>query len=337
MKTLSRATRILPSVFAGLAGTGYLYQTIATARDQRQYPPPGKLIEIGGVRLHVQAMGEGSPTVVLETGLGGMSSAWAWIQPEVAKFTRVVSYDRAGLGWSERDPAPQSPAQSARRLRRLLDACGLPSPFVLVGHSMGGLLVRVFADHYPDDIAGMVLLDPSHPDQHLRSPAISKHMTSGFQMLRRTPLLARLGYIRLSGYFSSWADGLPPKEHAVASAFLCSHRHLSTTRDESAAWDRLCAEVRCTRGLGNMPLAVMSAGRDVLPGAPELHGELAALSKNGFHVAVERADHVTLVTHREHAMKVVETIRQVVQMASSPSEIPASIANCSQASVFSKE
>ena len=296
-----------------LTGVGLLYQSIATARDRLKHPPPGKLVDVDGCRLHLQSAGSGSPTVVLEAGLGGMSSAWAWIQSETAEFSHVVSYDRAGLGWSETAATPKTAAQSALRLRTLLRNANTSPPYILVGHSMGGFFIRVFAELFPKDVAGMVLVDASHPDQHCRSSAIETHMSSGFRMLKSVPLLAGLGYIRLSGFFGSWAEGLPEKQAAEAEAFLSSYRHLKTTRDESLVWDSVCAEVRSTRGLDDIPLAVVTAGKDVLPGQPELQGELAALSSSSLHLAVKGADHVTLITHRQHALSVVKAIHHVIR------------------------
>jgi pimeloyl-ACP methyl ester carboxylesterase len=307
-----RRSRLVTAIIPCLCGIGCLYQVIAAARDRLNFPPPGEMVPVDGLQMHLQLSGCGAPTVVLETGLGGMSSAWGWIQPETAKFCRVAAYDRAGLGWSETDNSPKSAHLAAHRLRALLHAARVPPPFVLVGHSMGGLLVRVFASCYPDEVTGMVLLDACHPDQHLRSPAIGTHMRTGFRVLRNIPVLTRLGYVRLTGFFNAWADGLPPRQAAEAEAFLSSESHLRTTREESLAWESLCAEVRGASELGNIPLAVVTAGKDVLPGHPELHGELAALSRDSVHLAVKGADHVTLVTNREHALAVVEVIRHVV-------------------------
>lgn len=310
---IKRISRLFTAIIPCITGVGCLYQAIATARDGRNYPPPGSLVDIDGCRMHVQAFGSGTPTVVLESGLGGMSCAWGWVQPEAAKFSRVVSYDRTGLGWSDADAAPKTAQLAAHRLRAILRRCNVSPPYILVGHSMGGLLVRVFADRYPGEIAGVVLVDASHPDQHLRSSAIDTHMRSGFQLLRAVPFLTRLGYVRLTGLFKAWAEGLPPREAAEAEAFLSSYRHLQTTRDESLAWEGICAEVRGTSGLGDIPLAVVTAGRDVLPGQPELQRELAALSGDSIHVTVKGADHVTLLTRCEHAHSVVEAIRHVVE------------------------
>ena len=312
---VQRKSKLFTAIIPCLTGLGSLYQALASLRDRRDFPPPGRLVDIDGCRLHMQMTGHGLPSVVLESGLGGMSTAWGWIQPETAKFSSVLSYDRAGLGWSGPDTAPKTAALVARRLRALLQKSGVLPPYVLVGHSMGGLFIRVFAALFPDEVAGMVLLDAVHPDQHLRSAAIDLHMRSGFRFLRAVPLLARLGYVRLTGLFDAWGEGLPARQAAESEAFLSTCGHLSTTRDESLAWETICAEVRSTGGLGDTPLAVVTAGKDVLPGQPELQCELAALSSDSIHLIVPGADHVTLVTRREHALTVVEAIRQVVAKA----------------------
>jgi pimeloyl-ACP methyl ester carboxylesterase len=309
--------RFLTAIIPCLTGIGSMYQAVAAARDVRIHPPPGKLINIDGCQIHVQATGHGGPSVVLESGLGGMSSAWGWIQPEMAKFSRVVSYDRGGLGWSGPDIAPKTATLTARRLRSVLLHSEVPPPYVLVGHSMGGLFIRVFAALYPNEIAGIVLLDAVHPDQHLRSVAISTHMRTGFRFLEAVPLLTRLGFVRLAGIFNVWAEGLPTRQAAEAKSFLSTFQHLKTTRDESLAWETICAEVRSTNGLADIPLAVVTAAKGVLPGHPELQRELTALSSDSVHFTVKGADHVTLVTRREYAMVVVEAIRHVVERAKS--------------------
>jgi pimeloyl-ACP methyl ester carboxylesterase len=304
--------RFLAAILPCLIGIGTMYQVVATAHDLRNHKPPGMLVDLDGCQLHLRTSGHGGPSVVLEAGLGGMSSAWGWIQPETAKFSRVVSYDRLGLGWSGPDVAPKSATLTAQRLHSILLRSNVPPPYILVGHSMGGLFIRVFAELYPDEVAGMVLLDAAHPDQHLRSEAISTHMRTGFRFLEAVPLLTRLGYVRLTGIFNVWAEGLPVRQAAEARAFLSTYSHLKTTRDESLAWETICTEVRGTSGLADIPLAVVTAAKGVLPGHPELQRELATLSSDSIHIAVKGADHVTLVTRREYAMLVVEAIRHVV-------------------------
>jgi len=305
---------------------GVLYQSRAAAKDRRNFPPPGRLVSVGGLRMHLVVSGKRhgqEPTVVLETGLGSMSSAWGWVQPEVAKFARVVSYDRAGLGWSEADPQPPSGERAARRLHDLLQASGIEGPYLLVGHSMGGLLVRLFNDFYPEEVAGIVLLDPCHPDQQLRSRALREHMAAGFRMLKTVPLLARIGFVRATDYLDEQSRGLPPKQVAEARVFLCSYDHLKTTNDDAANWDCLCAQVRRTRKLEGKPLTVLTAGRGMKAGALELQQELARLSSRGKQLVVQGADHVTLVTHREHALTVVAEIRRMYRLLAHSSKAPA--------------
>ncbi len=311
--TVAATFFLISAIILCAACAGYIYQTVAAALDKRNYPPPGKLVNINGHLLHIQSGGTGTPTVILEAGLGAMSSVWGWIQPEVASFTRVISYDRAGLGWSESYNAPHTALHVAWQLHDLLQTSAIEGPYVVVGHSMGGLLVRMFADQYPDEVAGMVLVDASHPDQHSRSPSIRRHMNSGFRLLKRIPILTKLGYVRLTRFLDSHAEGLPARQRTEARVFLSSYDHFKTTLDEFLAWDSICAEVRRARNLGNRPLAVLSAGRNLLPGSLELQGELAALSSDSMHRLVTGATHVTLVTHKEYAMRVVDAIRQIVE------------------------
>jgi hypothetical protein len=138
-------------------------------------------------------------------------------------------------------------------------------------------------------------------------------MNSGFQMLKRVPLLTKLGYVRLTGFLHSQAEGLPARQRAEAVTFLSSYGHFKTTLHESLAWDSICAEARSAKDMGNKPLVVLTAGKKSLPGSLELQGELAMLSSDSTHRVVREADHVTLVTHREHAASVVEAIRHVVE------------------------
>lgn len=147
----------------GLAAIGGGYETVREAADATAYPMPGRLIDVGGHRLHLHCTGSGSPTVIVEPGAGDFSSVMGWISPAVADDTRVCVYDRAGRGWSEPADAPQDGTQIASDLHTLLQRGNVPGPYVLVGHSFGGLYVLTYAARYPDEVAGMVLVDSTNP------------------------------------------------------------------------------------------------------------------------------------------------------------------------------
>jgi len=150
---------ILSLSLVGLLLLGLSYQAIASAVDASHYPPPGKLVDIGGYRLHINCTGTGSPTVILDAGLGGTSLDWSKVQPAVAHFTRVCSYDRAGYGWSDTGPGPRTSQQIVKELHLLLVHAQVSGPYILVGHSLGGLNMRQYAYRYPGEVAEMVLLN----------------------------------------------------------------------------------------------------------------------------------------------------------------------------------
>lgn len=195
-------------VLAVVAGFGY--ERLARAGDAERYPPPGERVAVDGHRLHLLCSGAGGTTVVLEAGLGEATLSWATVQRRLATTTRVCSYDRAGLAWSE--PAADAPTamRSAEELRTLLAAAGELGPYVLVGHSIGATIVRLFADAYPTDVAGIVLIDPTNENAVIEAgdpalPIIERRVQG---------LLAELGVMRLLGrsLVADAVGGTPPPE-----------------------------------------------------------------------------------------------------------------------------
>jgi pimeloyl-ACP methyl ester carboxylesterase len=310
-----------------LAVIGAIYQAVATQIDQRTYSAPGEMVNVNGHLMHINCVGRGSPTVILESGLGNMSADWANIQPEVAKTTRVCAYDRAGTGWSEPGPTPRDPKQIAHELHTLLGKAGIDGPYVLVGQSFGGLYVRMYADLYPKEIAGMVLVDSSHPDMWTRMPPeVAAALRPPAWQMRAMAYLARLGVTRLSGGDMSEC-GLPVRQCKEEQAYFATARYLVTKRQEMYAPER-DAQVRATGDLGDKPLVVLTAGdhsRDFAAGVSPaartrfehtwytLQSELAALSTDSNHRVVEGAGHSTLQTDREDAQETIAAIVRVVK------------------------
>src|SRR5918993_1702786 len=154
-----------------LAVAGAIYQAIATERAERAYPPPGQMVGVGGHSLHINCVGRGSPAVVLDAGSGGFSAHWVRVQREVSGTTRVCAYDRAGMGWSEMGPQPRDARQITSELHTLLKGANIEGPYVLVGHSFGGMYMQTYAARYPEEVAGVALVDSStDPDQFSQRP-----------------------------------------------------------------------------------------------------------------------------------------------------------------------
>src|SRR5215217_8405758 len=154
-----------------LAVAGAIYQAIATALAERAYPPPGEMVDVGGYSLHINCTGQGSPTVILDAGSGLFSAQWVRVQRQVSDTTRVCAYDRAGIGWSEMGPDPRDAKQITSELHTLLGKAGIDGPYVLVGHSFGGMYMQTYAARYPEEVAGVVLVDSStDPDQFGQRP-----------------------------------------------------------------------------------------------------------------------------------------------------------------------
>jgi pimeloyl-ACP methyl ester carboxylesterase len=305
-------------VVAVLLITAAFYQSFATRKDRSRFPPPGQMIDAGGHRLHLLVQGEGTPTVILDAGMVSFSSNWAWVQPEVAKATRVVAYDRAGLGWSDPGPQPRDAQHSARELHTALGNARINGPYVLVGHSYGGLVMRAFADLYPDEAAGMVLVDASHPDQWANIPASRNGQTlANVQKIMR--LLGQFGLFRLfQKEAETLAAGLPPRQYAEIKAFCMTPAALAVSSNALSIWDSMTRpQINNARSLGDMPLVVLSVTEQAMYAEvlTRLQNELPALSSNSQPVTAHGATHENLVSNREHAQVVTDAILRVVEAA----------------------
>ena len=299
----------------GLMLVGAMYESTAEARDVQAYPPPGPLVDVGGYRLHINCVGTGSPTVVIDAGWGDWSASWSsWVQPEVAKTTRVCTYDRAGMGWSEPGPLPRTAAQFAHELHTLLHPAQIPGPYVLVGHSLGGLTVRVFVHEYAAEVAGVVLIDSMHPRQAKPSaegtpPAAATH-SSGFSVLT---LAARIGLVRLlAGPLGLTSDMSPEVQHAY-TAFTVTPRSFQTQQDEGTGMPESFMQASAVKTFGDVPLIVLSRGQDPDQEWQGMQADLLHLSSNSQQLIADQSGHNVQLDQPEAAVgaivKLVEQIR----------------------------
>ena len=289
---------------------GTIYQAIATEIDQRAaLPAPGEMVGVGEHRLHLNCVGQGSPTVVLDAGWGYTSVEWsAWVQPEVAEHTRVCAYDRAGMGWSEPEPGPPNATQTADELHALLQEADEEGPYVLVGHSLAGLYSRIYAERYPEEVAGMVLVDSSHPDQFEGSGlALTINRVVGVL----GPLIAQTGIPRVFNLYPSNPE-LPPLQREQSDSLYYTTPHQVAVFEEMGTIPEMMEKARGRGTIGEKPLMVVSsADHDAQTGA--LQEELTALSSNSTQRVVEGSTHLWLVVDQGHAGQTSEEIVEVVE------------------------
>jgi pimeloyl-ACP methyl ester carboxylesterase len=232
----------------------------------------------------------------------------------------VVAYDRAGLGWSDPAPSAQDAYASAADLHQALAAAGISGPYVVAGHSYGGLVIRAFTDLHPQEVVGMVLVDASHPDQWLHIP-LSRNGRFNALLNRITSWLARLGVVRIFDLSASLRRGLPEQPAAQMKAILNRPQPWATGGATLAVWhERTRPRINQAQDLGNLPLVVLSVSEQPLYAQilTSLQAELASLSTNSVHRTVEGATHEGLVAEHEHALSVVEAIRQVMEAGANP-------------------
>jgi pimeloyl-ACP methyl ester carboxylesterase len=304
-------------LIAILAFAGMLYENIAEARDRRFNPTSGKRFDVGGFNMHIDCTGNGSPTVILDSGLGDTFLSWRKVQPQISQFVRVCSYDRAGLGYSDPSPRPRTSKVIAEELHALLQAAGVSPPYVLVGHSLGGYNVRLYQSLYPKEIVGIVLVDASHPDQENRFPPELKNMEGTWQ--REAEFLAYatpFGLTRLLGFCED-----DPRDRAAECNFHSSHEAFA----ELKAFPQSAREAAATGTLGDLPLIVLShdpdkpsseLSPDVAKPTNEawekMQEELARLSTRGTQMVAKNSAHYI---QNDRPDLVIDAVHRVVEQA----------------------
>ena len=311
-----------------------------------RFPPPGALVDIGGFRLHLNCSGSGSPAVILDAALGGSSISWTLVQPELSKLTRICSYDRAGFGWSDAGPMPRTAERVASELRTLLQQAAVPPPYILVGHSFGGFVMRVFATRYRPDVAALILVDPAHPEDWVTpAPKEQVKIERGIRLCRLGSSAARTGLARfVAAVANIGAFGLAlllarvisrgglSKEDAgiVAPAWRLpklARKPLRQFWTQQKFYDALGSQIEfiCQsaaetldagrNGYGDLPLVTISSTD---PGDYRLRQQeaLAGLSTRGRHIVASNSGHWIPLEEPQIVIDVIaETLAQVRQSA----------------------
>lgn len=291
---IARSVFIAEFLLLAIAATaGFLYQRGHVRQEEIEFHPPGQLVDVGGYNLHLYCTGSGSPTVVLEFGLDGSYLDWFFVQPKLAGFTRVCSYDRAGYGWSDSSPKPRLPSVMAEELRTLLLRAGEKPPFILVGHSFGAFDVLMFAKRYPDEVRGVVLVDGSHPDE-LFPFYLKKKIWIRFMQFTMPFGLPR---------WRKWCATGPADAGGVRQAIACRSKPFATHYEQWSAFQDAAEEVRRLGSLGDTPLVVISRDPDRAPDASDpIYGKreehwkqlqlsLAKLSTDSVHLIAKGSGH----------------------------------------------
>ncbi len=273
-----------------IALIGVTYEATGNYQDQRRFPLKGSLVSVDGHRMHLVCTGHGEPPVILEAPFTGLSAAWAPVQSTVSRFTRVCSYDRAGYGWSEPGPQPRTSERIATELHSLLAAAQVHSPYLLVGASAGGFHVRVFAGHFPAEVAAMVLVDSSHPDQAARLHLDENPTGTEEEWEPFLPVAHAFGILR----FGLHREPRPPAFPADAWDEMLYLREKTnsyrTLLREGEAWAQSADEVRASANLGSRAL-VMTGGRGPNTSWLGLQADLVHLSSRGKQVMVAGSGH----------------------------------------------
>lgn len=307
---------------------GMVYEALGRANAEKNFPLRGERVDIGGRKMHIDCRGSGSPTVILESGLGtGGTLDWTLVHDRIAGFTRTCAYDRAGIMRSDARDSPQRAAAVVEDLHALLKAAGISGPLVLVGHSIGGPYIRTYVGRYGQQVAGLVMVDPSHPDQVARLGkvvSVNVHPSKVSMVMSAASALSRTGIVRL--LYSRAGQGNRPRD-AAAQMAAYSSVSIKGAKAELDGFDSTMDDARAVRGFGDRPLIVLTA---LLPFKPAelkamgmtpaegarfkqewrtLHAEQAAMSTRGRQQVVSDSGHYIQLDKPD---RVVDAVREVV-------------------------
>jgi pimeloyl-ACP methyl ester carboxylesterase len=339
---------IFAGILALLLATGLLYQALGTARDAVRFPPPGRLMAIGGntsPHLHLRSMGDSGPAVILDAGIGASSLSWSLVQPLVARFARAYVYDRAGYGWSDsprRADGPRIASRLAGELRALLRAAEVPGPYILVGHSFGGFVARLYAERWPVEVAGLVMLDsPDTGEWAQPSQEDRRRHLGGALFARLGARLARLGVVRFClNQLGSGSKGVPvavtrafgtaalelvtrmvgqvmkypPEQRRVAQAHWSRPAPFLSLADHLQHLPESAREVAACGSLDDLPFVVITAANPSPQRAAE-QDAMACQSTRGRHIIAREGGHWLLLDQPALVAQAIESLVEEVRGA----------------------
>ena len=344
-----RVFKFIGWVIVALMVAGVAFQQISAAKDRAAFPPPGDLVDIGGRKLHIWCMGEenGNPTVILEGGFTFIASGWERVMKPLAEKTRVCAYDRAGYGWSGEDFGPRYGADHVRDLNALRDAMNMDAPFVFVGHSLGGMLGRIYYDHYPDDMAGLVMIEPADPEIILSEfeaddgePTERRSGQKGCPVkCTLATVFTELGVTRLflGGDIPELDDpDLPQDVIAAYKARMSLAPNIRTMLRLGRYVGTIFHETADNKNLGDMPVMVIyGTGAGTVFGDSDTEedrladleaqkiawGKTTATSSRDFGVVEVDADnHLAIIAHEDSAEAVAQEILRLIDAIAAPAE-----------------
>jgi pimeloyl-ACP methyl ester carboxylesterase len=324
---------VLLIILAGLA----INQRIAISQVREQFPAPGKLIDVGGHLMHIHCIGSGSPIVVIDAGNGSFSVEWTPIQEQLSQETRVCTYDRAGYGWSEPGPEPRTGVQVVEELHTLLEAAGESGPYLLVGHSLGGVHVRLFAAQYPKESAGLVLVETAYP--LTITPEYEQQIQSSIGFYQTMKLIIASGIMRILGPLGG-EDSMPETARKLPADLQQPYLNLlldpvqyTTAISEMGSLPQTFAETSSLlvgdRPFGDLPLIVLTAGQMAALGSTPFENQrmpvpeeqierqlaLAGMSTHGKQQISPHSGHLV---HLDAPQDVIGAIQEVIAILRSP-------------------
>lgn len=324
LRRIGRGLKWLGIGLVAIVVLGIAYQAIAVEFDKRNYPPPGQLYSVNGHQMHIVCTGEGSPAVILQAGGAADSIWWYRVQNQLAEHTRVCAFDRPGMGWSEPTTEPRDALTLTGELHTLLEQAGVAAPYVMAGHSWGAVLTRIYAAQYPQQIAGIVLVDSALVlPKHFADQSEFDEWKSSFGALQFIAgAMTRLGLRRLTDTSVFQDAGYPP-DIALELVSMRSRNEvidIDFVEFQAEMW-ALTEASAAAENLGDLPMAVLWASeswknQDIyMTELPAARAEISTYSSNSVTRTVEGADHVSILGNEQYAQQVSDAILDVMDAA----------------------